>query len=41
MKTITVFVKIKGLEKLDSVLKKLNEIKKDHPNINISVEVAE
>lgn len=41
MKIITVFIKIKGLEKLDDVLKKMNAIRKSHPNINITVEVAE
>ncbi len=41
MKAITILVKVKGLEKIDNVLKKLEKTKKDHPNINITVEVTE
>lgn len=41
MKAIIVFVKIRGLEKLDDTLKKLEKTRKDHPNINITVEVGE
>lgn len=32
-------VKVKGLEHLENVLKKLNEIKKIHPNLKIIVRV--
>lgn len=40
MRAITILVKVKGLENLGDALKKLNEIKKDHPNTKITVEVV-